>query len=349
MAGLQERRRSLAGRTGCGLCGVDSLDAAMRPVADDRSATRHGVAPAIERAMAALPAAAAHQPAERRHPCRAAGRRPTERCWRCARMSAGTTRSTSWAARWRALGCARAGRLRRGDQPLLLRDGAEGGGARRRGDRRGVGADVARHRDRRAGRHRAGRPSCATAGSPSTPTPSGSCRERGVREQRRCSASPAGRTPARPPWSSGWSPSSCGAAGRSPPSSMPITTSTSTSRARDSFRHRAAGATEVAVVGGQRYAIMREQARADAWPRCWRASRRPTSILIERLQARAASQDRGAVRRGRGEPLAAGAHGSQHRRHRRRSAACRSAHLPWFRRDDIAGIADFIAGPYDQR
>ena len=28
---------------------------------------------------------------------------------------------------------------------------------------------------------------------------------------------------------------------------------------RDSYRHRAAGATEVAVVGGHRYAIMREQ------------------------------------------------------------------------------------------
>ena len=42
-------------------------------------------------------------------------------------------------------------------------------------------------------------------------------------------------------------------------SSTPITTSTSISRARDSYRHRAAGATEVAVVGGQRYAIMREQ------------------------------------------------------------------------------------------
>jgi formate dehydrogenase accessory protein FdhD len=54
MAGLQERRRSLAGRTGCGLCGVDSLDAALRPVPAARvvgSVSRT----AIERAMASLP------------------------------------------------------------------------------------------------------------------------------------------------------------------------------------------------------------------------------------------------------------------------------------------------------
>lgn len=55
MAGLQERRRTLAGRTGCGLCGVDSLEAALRPVP---TVTALGSVRrrAIEQAMAALPA-----------------------------------------------------------------------------------------------------------------------------------------------------------------------------------------------------------------------------------------------------------------------------------------------------
>jgi FdhD protein len=55
MVGLQERRRSLAGRTGCGLCGVDSLDAALRsvPRVEAMATVSRG---AIERAMAALPA-----------------------------------------------------------------------------------------------------------------------------------------------------------------------------------------------------------------------------------------------------------------------------------------------------
>jgi formate dehydrogenase accessory protein FdhD len=54
MAALQERRRTLAGRTGCGLCGVDSLDAALRPVPATRS-TASVPRLAIARAMAALP------------------------------------------------------------------------------------------------------------------------------------------------------------------------------------------------------------------------------------------------------------------------------------------------------
>ncbi len=55
MAGLQARRRSMSGRTGCGLCGVDSLDAALRPVPMSEGKGTVSRA-AIQRAMAALPA-----------------------------------------------------------------------------------------------------------------------------------------------------------------------------------------------------------------------------------------------------------------------------------------------------
>ena len=54
MIGLQKRRRTLAGRTGCGLCGVDSLEAALRPVSvvtASGSVRRQ----AIEQAMVTLP------------------------------------------------------------------------------------------------------------------------------------------------------------------------------------------------------------------------------------------------------------------------------------------------------
>jgi FdhD protein len=55
MAGLQQRRRTLAGRTGCGLCGVDSLEEAMRPVTV-AAASLPVSRQSIEKAMAALPA-----------------------------------------------------------------------------------------------------------------------------------------------------------------------------------------------------------------------------------------------------------------------------------------------------
>jgi molybdopterin-guanine dinucleotide biosynthesis adapter protein len=111
---------------------------------------------------------------------------------------------------------------------------------------------------------------------------------------------------------------------------------------RDSFRHRVAGATEVAVVGGHRYAIMREQEEptlAEVLARMAPAD----LILIEgfkhephpKIEVRSgedqasapplAPKDAGIVAVAADQPPA-------------------DQRLPWFRRDDIAGIADFIAG-----
>jgi FdhD protein len=53
---LDIRRRNLAGRTGCGICGVDSLEAAMRPLPKLKAAVAPSVE-AIRHALAALPAA----------------------------------------------------------------------------------------------------------------------------------------------------------------------------------------------------------------------------------------------------------------------------------------------------
>ncbi len=106
----------------------------------------------------------------------------------------------------------------------------------------------------------------------------------------------------------------------------------------DSFRHRAAGATEVALVGGQRYAIMREQADPPLEEVLARLA--PTDIvLIEgykrephpKIEVRAGDVPSLAANDSAIAAIAA-------------DAKPADTALPWFRRDDIAGIADFIAG-----
>ena len=105
----------------------------------------------------------------------------------------------------------------------------------------------------------------------------------------------------------------------------------------DSFRHRAAGASEVALVGGRRYAIMREQAEPTLEEVLARLA--PADlVLIEGFKRKLHTKIE--VRAGDGPSLA--------RDDPSIAAIAADAkpaetHLPWFRRDDIAGIADFIA------
>ncbi|SJZ30419.1 molybdopterin-guanine dinucleotide biosynthesis protein B [Enhydrobacter aerosaccus] len=107
----------------------------------------------------------------------------------------------------------------------------------------------------------------------------------------------------------------------------------------DSYRHRAAGATEVALVGGLRYAIMREQEEPTLGEVLARLA--PADlVLIEgfkrdrhpKIEVRAAAGgDRPALAAGDPTIVAIAA-----------DAAPAETHLPWFRRDDVAAIADFI-------
>ena len=107
---------------------------------------------------------------------------------------------------------------------------------------------------------------------------------------------------------------------------------------RDSFRHRLAGASEVALVGGLRYAIMREQAEPTLAEVLERLS--PADlILIEGYKREAHPKIE--VRAGDVESLAAKDPSIVAIASDIRPA---ETHLPWFRRDDIAAIADFIAG-----
>lgn len=108
---------------------------------------------------------------------------------------------------------------------------------------------------------------------------------------------------------------------------------------RDSYRHRAAGASEVAVVGGRRYAIMREQAEATLAEVLARLA--PADLIVIEGYKREA-HPKIEVRAGQAPSLAAEdpnvvAIASDERPS--------ETHLPWFKRDDIAGIADFIAAP----
>jgi molybdopterin-guanine dinucleotide biosynthesis protein B len=105
----------------------------------------------------------------------------------------------------------------------------------------------------------------------------------------------------------------------------------------DSFRHRAAGAIEVALVGGQRYAIMREQAEPPLSEVLARLA--PADlVLIEgykrerhpKIEVRAGDVPSLAANDAAIVAIAADTQPAD-------------VGLPWFRRDDIAAIADFIA------
>jgi len=104
---------------------------------------------------------------------------------------------------------------------------------------------------------------------------------------------------------------------------------------RDSWRHRQAGATEVAVVGGHRYAIMREQEEPTLAEVLARLA--PADVVV--IEGYKREPHRKIEVRAGGEPMAPKdptiiAVASD--------AEVSNANLPSFRRDDIAGIADFV-------
>lgn len=107
---------------------------------------------------------------------------------------------------------------------------------------------------------------------------------------------------------------------------------------RDSYRHRRAGAREVAVVGGRRYAIMREQAEPSLLEVLARLA--PADLVLIEGYKRESHRKIEVRARPDSEPMAP-----------RDPAIVAVAadlpplddRLPWFRRDDIAALADFIA------
>jgi molybdopterin-guanine dinucleotide biosynthesis protein B len=118
---------------------------------------------------------------------------------------------------------------------------------------------------------------------------------------------------------------------------------------RDSWRHRAAGAHEVALVTGRRWAIMHEA--RDAAPTLGEVIARlgPADVVLvegfknephPKIEVRAATADRP------GEDIAPGDPNVVAIAADRQPA---NSTLPWFRRDDVAGLADFIAARADLR
>jgi len=104
----------------------------------------------------------------------------------------------------------------------------------------------------------------------------------------------------------------------------------------DSFRHRAAGASEVVLVGGQRYAIMREQQEA---PLAEVLARLAPADLVLVEGFKRDSHPKIEVRADNRQPMDAAAFNIV----AIAGVARGPDALPWFLRDDIAGIADFIA------
>ena len=110
-------------------------------------------------------------------------------------------------------------------------------------------------------------------------------------------------------------------------------------RGTDSWRHRAAGAAEVAVVGGLRYAIMRETVEPTLKEVLGRLQ--PCDLVIIEGYKREPHL-KIEVRADHTKPMtpadpnivaiAADSHPPD------------GTGLPWFRRDDIAAIVDFIVG-----
>jgi molybdopterin-guanine dinucleotide biosynthesis protein B len=105
----------------------------------------------------------------------------------------------------------------------------------------------------------------------------------------------------------------------------------------DSYRHRAAGAAEVALVTEARYAIVREQEEVSLAEVLARLA--PADlVLVEGFKRD--SHPKIEVRGESSEPMAPQEHNIV--------AIAADAQpvgstLPWFRRNDIAGIADFIS------